>query len=177
MPRLTDEELDALFHRPKEGELSAVEEVTMGEYPIGLGFPGEVFDLRCPECPHLLRLRTSKNGLFYGCHDYPLCKASHGAHNDGRPMGIPGDKATKKARILAHRIFDRLWKEEPGHAPRMTRNQAYVWVRKTLGLSDKEAHIGRFTIEQCNALIEAVKLKYPGVQNAWDRLGADEDPF
>jgi hypothetical protein len=124
-----------------------------------------------------MRLRTSKRGLFYGCETFPACRASHGAFPDGRPMGIPGDKDTKKARILAHRIFDRLWKAEDGHEPRMTRAQAYAWMQKALKLSSGDAHIARFSVAQCNALIAAVKKKYPGTMNVWDRLTLDKDPF
>ena len=174
--QIVDEVLDAIFP-PKEGVLPAVEDVTMGVEPIGLGFPGERFDIPCPECKGVLRLRMSKRGLLYGCETFPTCKASHGAYPDGRPMGIPGDKATKKARILAHRIFDRLWKREEGRDPRMSRPQAYAWMQKALKLTSAEAHIGMFTIEQCNQLIEAVKKKYPGCMTAWDRLTLEQDPF
>lgn len=162
---------------PKPGELPAVETVTMGEEPLGLGFPGERFDLACPEGPHLMRLKMSKHGIFYGCENYPECQASHGAYPDGRPMGIPGDKATKKARVIAHRIFDRLWKREEGREPRMTRTQAYAWMQRQLKLTSDEAHLGRFTSEQCQQLIEAVKEKYPGCMTAWDRLTRDRDDF
>lgn len=172
---LSDEILHRLFHpAPKE----AVEDVTLSGPQVGLGFPGEIFDLVCPECPTgKMQLRHSKFGLFYGCSAYPTCKASHGAHKDGRPMGIPGDKATRVARKFVHTVFDRLWKDEPGHPRVMTRQEAYEWVQKTLGLHEAEAHIGRFTEEQCRTLVAAVKKQYPVVLNAWDLISADEDLF
>jgi ssDNA-binding Zn-finger/Zn-ribbon topoisomerase 1 len=94
-----------------------------------------------------MELRDSKFGLFYGCVRFPECKATHGAHRDGRPLGIPATKATKQARIAAHDAFDRIWKEH--HMPRRA---AYVWMQRAMGLSAEEAHIGRFNLEQCEQL-------------------------
>lgn len=104
-----------------------------------------------------MELRPSKFGLFYGCSTYPKCKAAHGAHPDGRPLGIPADKPTKDARIKAHEAFDQLWK-----SGRMRRGDAYRWLQTVLGLDKDSAHIGRFTIEQCNQLIEAVQKELAG---------------
>jgi ssDNA-binding Zn-finger/Zn-ribbon topoisomerase 1 len=155
----------------------AVEDISLRDEKLGMGFPGEVFDLKCPECGAMLKLRNSKHGLFYGCEKYPACKSSHGAYDDGRPKGTPGTKATNKARIFAHRIFDRLWKVKAGEKARMTRSQAYTWMKKTMKLSDGEAHIGKFSIEQCEKLVALVQKKFPGVRNAWDKLAGDKDLF
>lgn len=171
--RAFDEVLAMLF--PKEGDRAAIEDVTMGEEPIGMGFPGEQFDIRCAECSGTMRLRPSKHGLFYGCENYPTCSCALGAHPNGAPKGIPGDASTRRARKLAHRIFDRLWREEEGHKPRMTRAQAYAWMRRTLKLTEDEAHIAKFQTELCETLIAAVKKKYPGVMNVWDRVTLDDD--
>jgi len=101
-------------------------------------------DLKCPECSAPMRLRPSKYGLFYGCSRYPLCSSAHGAHPDGSPLGIPADKKTKEARIRAHGFFDTLWKEEY-----MSRGDAYKWMQKKMNLEEDDAHIGKFTFEQC----------------------------
>lgn len=117
--------------------------------------PGHVLEHPCPECGGEMVLRPSKFGLFYGCRAYPRCDATHGAHKDtGLPLGIPADKPTKAARMRAHDAFDRLWK---GH--RMTRGRAYEWMAETLKLTTEQAHIGMFTNEQCEALIEAVRVR------------------
>ncbi len=100
-------------------------------------------------------LRTSRYGLFYGCSRWPDCDATHTAHPNGEPLGIPGDKATKAARIRAHDAFDTLWKD---NGP-MKRGQAYRWMQKTLDLTPDEAHIGRFDIPMCERVIEAVELR------------------
>lgn len=155
----------------------AVEDISLRDEKLGLGFPGERFDLVCPECGAGMKLRNSKHGLFYGCEKYPACKASHGAYNDGRPKGTPGDKETRKARIFAHRVFDRLWKAKGGEKAAMTRSAAYAWMRKALKLSEAEAHIGMLTAEQCEKLVNLIRKKFPGVRNAWDRLTSDKDPF
>ena len=49
----------------------------------------------------------------------------------------------------AHAKFDLLWKH--GY---MTRRQAYGWMRREMGLSAEEAHIGRFDQQQCADLID-----------------------
>lgn len=169
--------LDHLFTPPpKEGELPAVEDVTMGEEPCGLGFPGEVQGMLCPECKSsaTMQLRQSKHGLFYGCENWPTCTATLGAHQDGRPKGIPGDKPTRKARVFAHRIFDRLWKKEGERPGRMTRSQAYAWMQKAMKLTASEVHIGMFDIEECRKLVHLVQKKFPGVRTAWDILMDDD---
>lgn len=59
--------------------------------------PAARVDLVCPECGALMRLRKSRFGLFYGCTRYPYCKASHGAHPDGAPLGVPVNKASPRS--------------------------------------------------------------------------------
>lgn len=43
---------------------------------------------RCPRCGHLLKQRRGKNGVFWGCSQYPLCTASF-TDMGGKPKG-PG---------------------------------------------------------------------------------------
>lgn len=116
----------------------------------------------CPECnaPMVLRA-TAKyrypNGdprKFWGCSRFPECRAVHGAHPDGRPLGTPGDVETKEARMIAHERFDRLWK---GAGRRMSRNAAYRLLQGVMGMGKEEAHIGRFTREQCEELVRRLE--------------------
>lgn len=111
-------------------------------------------NLVCPKCGSNMILRNSRFGLFWGCSQFSMtgCDATHGAHPDGRPLGIPADARTSKARIEAHAVFDQLWKDGP-----LTRSGAYRWLQTAMGLSDEEAHIGRFTYEQCEQLKEKVE--------------------
>jgi len=110
----------------------------------------------CGECRSPMRLLESRKfGKFYGCTKWPECNGTHGAHQKtGKPLGIPTNAETKKARILAHEVFDILWKRG-----KMTRKEAYKWMRKNLSLSSEDAHISRFDIATCELLISAIKEK------------------
>lgn len=104
----------------------------------------------CADCGHGMVLRRSAHGPFYGCSRFPDCRATHGAHPDGQPLGVPGTRATKDARISAHAVFDRLW--ENGQ---MSRSQAYAWMRDATGFS----HIARLDESQCAELIRAIEAR------------------
>jgi len=109
---------------------------------------GTVLGHPCPDCGSSMVLRDSKYGPFYGCVEFPKCKASHGAHKKtGEPLGTPADAKTKKARIRAHDVFDQLWKGQ-----HMSRSEAYAWMQEAMDMSEDEAHIGNFTEEQCDEL-------------------------
>ena len=85
-----------------------------------------------------MRLKPSKYGPFYGCVRWPACKATAGAHPDGRPLGRPADSGTKLARRCAHAAFDLLWK---GDNPVFeSRGKAYAWLAGAMGAGT--IHIG-----------------------------------
>ena len=106
-------------------------------------------DVKCGECGAPMVLRPSRFGLFYGCSTYPICKGTHGAHPDGKPLGIPANKATKEARMRAHDAFDKIWQ-----SGMVDRKGAYAMMRRELGFTDDTGHIGRFTIEECERLVK-----------------------
>lgn len=111
-------------------------------------------NLTCPDCgaPMVLKQVDAVGPLpFYACVMYPKCRATHGAFDNGAPMGVPGDKRTRVARGQAHEAFDRLWK--PGGL--MTRAQAYQWLRHRLNMTTEECHIGKFDYEQCQQVVRA----------------------
>jgi ssDNA-binding Zn-finger/Zn-ribbon topoisomerase 1 len=124
-------------------------------------------DVQCPICGSKMRLKTSRFGLFYGCERWPACDATHGAHPTGEPLGLPADAETKRWRIRAHEAFDKLWK---GGEATMTRSGAYRWMIHTLALPASEAHIGRFSKEQCERLIVALEAR-----DQFDALNGTED--
>lgn len=113
--------------------------------------------LQCPLCKGrmLPRLRRSDSAPFWGCERFPSCKSTHGAHPNGRPLGIPGTPDTKAARRAAHAAFDPLW--EQGY---MHRNAAYDWLAKELGIPRRDVHIGAFSREQCErvTILSTAKL-------------------
>jgi len=132
-------------------DVCAVAKVLMSQKKEG-PFSGPVDNLKCPDCGAPMVLRDSKYGLFYGCATFPECRSTHGAHEDGTPLGIPGTKEVKLARIAAHSAFDELWKSGS-----MPRRKAYRWMAHAMELTGEESHIGRFDEEQCKKLIEKVQ--------------------
>lgn len=114
---------------------------------------------KCGECGSDMVLRTAKkiftdrqlkNPRFWGCSKYPDCRGTHGAHPDGRPLGVPANKETKAWRIKAHDTFDTLWKCSQ---ITMTRKKAYKLLAEKLGVT--EVHIGESDIETCRKIISA----------------------
>jgi hypothetical protein len=98
-----------------------------------------------------MQLRNSRHGPFYGCTGYPDCDCTHGAHAGGLPLGVPGDRATRRARIRAHEAFDALWK--PGPKRRFNRTDAYNWLKLILGCTERDAHIGSLDQETSEMVI------------------------
>lgn len=64
----------------------------------------------------------------------------------------PADYATRQKRIEAHDAFDRLWKSGS-----LTRYACYKKLSRHLALSSEAVHIGKFNIEQCEAVIDFSK--------------------
>lgn len=67
----------------------------------------------------------------------------------------PADKRTREARMACHEAFDRLWRD--GRIFKK-RSEAYSWMAKAMGVNKKLAHIGMFNFEQCERLLECVRL-------------------
>lgn len=113
--------------------------------------------IQCPDCGAAMILRTTtkftrKDGTarqFYGCSNFPECTTCHGAHPDGTPLGIPGDKATRAARMLAHIAFDTLWQGR-----KWKRKGAYVWLSRKLSIHFDDCHIALFDIRMCAQVIQ-----------------------
>lgn len=118
-------------------------------------YPKARDDLVCPECGELMVIRKSPDyeNPFYGCSAFPDCRGTHGAHPDGAPLGVPANKATKAARMQAHLLFDKLWKNR---GP-MKRNEAYEWLQGAMSMTEEECHIGRFDIETCQRAEKIVR--------------------
>ena len=56
-----------------------------------------------------------------------------------------------KCRVKAHKAFDKLF---VGDEAVMTKREAYEYLQYLMGLSEEQAHIGNFDIEQCKELID-----------------------
>lgn len=108
----------------------------------------------CPACgsPMLLRYSPKFGRKFYGCSKFPNCKEAHGAHPDGKPMGIPATAETKKARMRAHAAFDQLWINHPEKRT-CARGAAYKALSCLMGITQEQCHFGSFSKEQCEQAI------------------------
>lgn len=96
--------------------------------------------MKCPECGAKMILRNSKYGKFYGCSTYPTCKATHGAHPNGKPLGFPANKKLKKLRILAHEELDKCF---------YNKAVMYKWLKK----HTKTGHVGSMNESDIQELI------------------------
>ncbi len=106
----------------------------------------------CGECGAEMQLvdavpgdRYQEGRAFWRCSRAPTCLGTHGAHPDGRPLGIPADRKTNMARLDAHAVFDRLWRER--FVP--SRDAAYAWLQSVMRLSEDAAHFAKFDIATC----------------------------
>jgi ssDNA-binding Zn-finger/Zn-ribbon topoisomerase 1 len=112
-------------------------------------------DIKCPECGAPMVLKKTRKylhrdgtpRLFYACCRYPKCRATHGAHPDGRPLGFPANAETKQARIKAHELFDQLWEDG-----KMNRHEAYAWLAEKMNAA--EVHIGNMDKTECETVIK-----------------------
>ena len=93
------------------------------------------------------KYRNGEPRKFWGCSAWPECAGIHGAHPDGRPLGIPGDAETNKARQRAHAAFDRVWQA------RWSRGRGYRWLRGQLGMTKKQCHIANFDVATCERVV------------------------
>ena len=113
--------------------------------------------VRCGVCGSRMELMESeqfrhKDGRprkFYVCSNILFCSARHGAHSDGRPLGIPGDEETKRARIDAHEALDRVCKKQG-----WSRNRGYAWLAQKMSLTRKACHMGKMDKSQCQLVVE-----------------------
>lgn len=113
----------------------------------------ETHNLLCPECGKGMVLRTDSkfksHGFWYACSNWPTCRGTHGAHADGSPLGTPANQETKRWRIRAHSVFDRLWQSHI-----MSRADAYRFLAQNLEIPLDKCHIGSFSMPQCQKVVE-----------------------
>lgn len=70
------------------------------------------------------RFPAANKRLFYKCFK---CDAYVGASPDGKPFGSLANRRLRLLRIKAHKLFDKLWRENI-----MSRSSAYKWLMKNL---------------------------------------------
>jgi len=103
-------------------------------------------------------LRNGRFGPYYACSTWPDCDVTQRATPDGTPVGAPSDRATRIARIQAHKAFDKLWLS-PGP---LKRKEAYIWLSTELGMTLDECHIGLFDAQLCAKVVQLCATKLGG---------------
>ena len=122
----------------------------------------DVFSAKiCPCCKS--GTKTVSEEFIYGkkftgktmicCVNYPSCDAYVGTHaEDGAPLGRLARKPLRMAKKEAHSYFDRIWLDQ-----HMTRPEAYDWLCDELGIDRDHTHIGWFSIETCQKVVQLSK--------------------
>jgi hypothetical protein len=97
------------------------------------------------------------------------CRAHVGCHREGArvftgktyvisdgtvPYGRLANAELRRVKHEAHEAFDALWR-----SGQLTRTMAYSWLSDKLGIPFEQCHIGMFDVDQCKAVIAAVKEK------------------
>ena len=107
----------------------------------------------CPYCGRSATLGSHSIGsrmVYRWTCPSDACNAYVGCHkNSLKPLGTLANPNLRKARVRAHNVFDRLWR-----SGKMQRGDAYRLLRDKLGLSEDEAHIGRFDIATCLKVVK-----------------------
>lgn len=73
----------------------------------------------------------------------------------GIPLGTLATPEIRRARSAAKDAFNPLWQRGG-----MSRTEAYAWLAQALGIANvEECHIGWFGVQQCAAVIAAVRTR------------------
>lgn len=117
--------------------------------------------MRCNYCgsPAVIRPASQifhnsrRSGYICVCSHYPSCNAYVGVHPGTKiPLGTLADPELRRKRVLAHQIFDRIWKSGV-----MNRAQAYRWLADALCLNESQTHIAQFGNYLCDRVIAESK--------------------
>ena len=117
----------------------------------------------CPYCGKPATLIQDSSPIYRGTNFGPVficwpCEAWVGVHKGThKPLGRLANAELRRAKMAAHAAFDPLWMARmrrdnlrKGHA----RGKGYKWLAGQMGIERKDCHIGLFTVEQCNKVVE-----------------------
>lgn len=114
----------------------------------------------CPFCSSSVSLVDSAKvyrrsyGFIYLCDRYPYCDARVSCHRGSdKPMGTLANRELRRWRSLAHRQFDPLWKT----GIFTSRQAAYKWLARAMGLPPALTHVAMFDKKQCQRVIDVVQ--------------------
>lgn len=159
----------------------------------------------CPACDLKARMTTGREVYphrrdlwekpVYVCDG---CGARVGCHPGTiKPLGLPVDEATRKARIILHHsLIDPLWKnawQDPAYEAsqahpdggrrangqearkarnaicRAARGRVYAFLAHKLGIDGKDCHTGCFDVETCRRAWRALRgVSYSDIR-AWSK--------
>ena len=137
--------------------------------------------VECPVCGRPMRFHVSADRDWWGCSGYPECDTQQSAGSDGLPLGIPGDKETRQARMRAHDVFDPIWErsvefygresnsQSRGRLLTIARSRAYLWLADRLGMTRDECHIARMDVFHCDFVEQIWAGVTYGTVRAWSR--------
>lgn len=121
--------------------------------------------IRCDYCNQPAELVTGRtvyphrpdlfHKMFWVCHP---CDARVGCHAKGsgrEPLGRLANAELRAAKVAAHSAFDPLWRGAKNH--KVARTTAYQWLARRMGLAGSQCHIGMFTVEQCQRVVEVCR--------------------
>ncbi len=105
--------------------------------------------MKCPvhSAPHVGK--RTRFGMRYGCEEEGCTVVCWGSETS-----TPADQATRDARHKCHEAFDPLWRDKKRWRKR---GHAYRWLADTMGLHIADAHIGMFSMEQCQRLLTEIE--------------------
>ena len=72
----------------------------------------------------------------------------------GQPLGIPASELCKILRLQIHENIGKVMK-----LYKCKKSNIYQWIQKMMKLSEDEAHIAKFNLQQCNELLQHFAVK------------------
>lgn len=127
--------------------------------------------MKCPYCGGKVKLvsastiyhssKFNDKGKIWACENYPKCDAYVGCHPGTEiPLGRLANSKLRSLKVEAHRQFDPIWK-----CGLMSRKDAYRWLSDMLNIPENECHIGMFSPDMCNKVIQICRRQYnPEIQ-------------
>lgn len=106
----------------------------------------------CPGCNAPMVLRSSKYGVFWGCSNFPMCRETHGAHPDGKPLGFPVDKETRELRTKAHKVCEKIWGDWKT-ITKQNKQKMYKWLKE----NTSSGHISQMGKDELIKLIDILE--------------------
>ena len=115
--------------------------------------------VKCPYCLKLavlvdsIKVYRKSYGLIWLCEP---CGAYVGTHKNSpthAPLGRLANAELRLWKMRAHAAFDYTWQ-----SGKMSRKQAYAKMAEAMNMTKKEAHIGKFDIEECKKLVDAFSI-------------------